>query len=85
MKVKVTLTKQQILNIPKLTPKKTAKEIATEYGISRDMVWYWIRKLRKKGIKVTTQSRGRKGILDCGISMSKETFFDTLRKHFIID
>ena len=52
------LTKRQVLSIPKLLKKKTIGEIAKQFGVSWQNIWYWIGRLRKKGIKVVTGKRG---------------------------
>ena len=62
--MKSKLTKQQVLAIPKLLEKKSVGEIAVKYQVSWTSIWYWIRKLRDKGIECKTRKKGRIGLLD---------------------
>lgn len=64
--MKNKLTKQQVLAIPKLLETKSVsvKEIAVKYQVGLATIWYWIRKLRDKGIECKTRKKGRMGLLD---------------------
>lgn len=62
--MKNKLTKQQVLAIPKLLETKSVEEIAVKYQVSWTSIWYWIRKLRDKGIECKTRKQGRIGLLD---------------------
>mgnify|MGYP001558696786 CR=1 FL=1 len=69
MKKTDKLTKKQVLAIPIFLNKGyrgheyTVKMIADRYGVSWQAIWYWIKKLRLKGIECKTQKRGSKSIL----------------------
>lgn len=57
------LTKEQVLSIPGLLTHKTSKQVARELGVSPYAIFYWIRKLRDKGIPVQARPRGRTALL----------------------
>ena len=63
MKKTDKLTRKQVLSIPKLLKRKNVREVAEHFGVSWQAVWYWIKKLRLKGIECKTQKRGSKSIL----------------------
>jgi len=57
------LTKEQVMNIPKLLETCCVREVAEKYNITWQAVWYWVKKLRSKGIVIKTRSKGRKELL----------------------
>ena len=58
MASKDKLNKKQILAIPRLLKKNTIGGVAKKYNVSWQAIWYWINRLRKKGIKVETRKSG---------------------------
>ena len=52
------LTKKQVFAIPELLKKKSIGEIAKQYGVSWQSIYYWILRLREKGIEVHTRKQG---------------------------
>ena len=61
--IKHRLTKKEVLSIPKKLPKKTMQEVADEFGVSWQSIWYWVGRLRKSGIAVETRKRGKSPII----------------------
>lgn len=64
MRKKVRLSKEQVLSIPEKLKESTPGEIGIEFGVSRESIMYWIRKLRTKGVVLTTRKRGPVGLLE---------------------
>lgn len=64
MKTSDKLTKEQVLAIPKLLRSKSMAEVGREYGVSFQAIWYWVKKLRQKGVGVRTRRKGQKGLLE---------------------
>jgi len=58
MAKKDKLTKKQVFSIPKLLDKKSIGRIAKDFNVSWQAIWYWVGRLRKRGIKVKTRKRG---------------------------
>jgi len=58
MAKKDILTKKQILVIPTLLKKLSIREIAEKYEVSWQAIFYWIKQLRKRGVKVKTRPQG---------------------------
>lgn len=56
--MKNKLTKKQVFKIPQMLKNKSIGEIAKDYNVSWQAVWYWIGRLKKAGIKVETRKRG---------------------------
>ena len=54
------LTKKQVFAIPELLKKKTIGEVAKQYSVSWQGIWYHIQKLREVGVEVITRKRGSK-------------------------
>ena len=63
MKKTDKLTKKQVLAIPKLLKSKSMTALAKEWGVSFQAIYYWVGRLRKKGIEVKTRQRGHKSFL----------------------
>ena len=59
MKSTDKLSKNQVMAIPKHLLEKSIGEIAREYNVSWQAVWYWIGRMRAKGIKIKTRPRGK--------------------------
>lgn len=57
------LTKEQVLSIPDMLKTNTIRVVALHFQVSPYAIFYWIRKLRKKGVVVETRPRGRAGLL----------------------
>lgn len=57
------LTREQVLSISSLLETKTPREISEGFGVSQQAIFYWIGKLRKKGVHVREFKRGRKSLL----------------------
>ncbi len=58
MGIKNKLNKKQVFSIPKLLRKKTIGEVAEDYKVSWQAVWYWIGRLKKSGMKIETRKKG---------------------------
>jgi transposase len=64
------LTKKQVMAIPIFLNQGyrgriwTIGMIAKRYGVSWQAIFYWVKKLREKGIEVKTRKRGQVGLLD---------------------
>jgi len=54
------LTKQQVLSIPKLLQKKCVREVAEDFGVTWQAVWYWIKRLRVAGVGIETRKKGQR-------------------------
>ena len=52
------LNKQQVFDIPKLTETMSMVKIAKYYGVTDQAIYYWVRRLRAKGIKPKTRKPG---------------------------
>ena len=59
----ITLTKRQVLAIPTLLKKKSIGQVAKKYGVSWQAVYYWVKILRERGIKIELRKRGKKPLL----------------------
>jgi biotin operon repressor len=46
------LSKEQIAKIPELLKTKTTEELATEYGVSKQNINYWINRFKSKGVVI---------------------------------
>ena len=63
------LTKKQVLSIPTFLNKGyrgkewTIKMVADRYKVSEQAIYYWIRELRKRGVKVKTRKQGQTSLL----------------------
>ena len=58
MASKDKLNKKQILAIPRLLKKNTIGGVAKKYNVSWQAIWYWINRLRKKGINLDEDELG---------------------------
>lgn len=63
MKEEKQLSKEEVLQIPKLVESMRIGDIADSFGVSRSSIKHWIAKLRKIGYEVKTK-KGRKGLLE---------------------
>lgn len=63
MAKKDKISKEQVLNIPKLLNAMSMAEVARHYGVSDQAIYYWVRRLREKGVKVITRNRGCKSVI----------------------
>jgi len=63
MKKTDKLTEKQVLSIPKMLKTMSVGELATEWGVSWQAIWYWVDRLRKKGIKINTRPKGQTSFL----------------------
>ena len=70
MKSSDKLTKKQILAIPVFLNdgyrgrEYSIRMIAERYQVSWQAVWYWVKKLRSRGVKIKTRQKGSKSTLD---------------------
>lgn len=53
--MKSILTKDQVLQIPKLKETMSLREVAIHFGCSREAISYWTRRLRSEGFDVKNQ------------------------------
>lgn len=63
MAKKGKLNKQQVLDIPKLLETMSMAQIAKHYGVVDQAIYYWVRRLREKGISIKTRSPGSKSVI----------------------
>lgn len=73
MKYTDKLTKKQVLAIPVFLNEDyrgniwTIKKVADRYKVTEQAIYYWIRQLRKKSIKVNIRKQGQRGLLETDI------------------
>jgi len=53
------MTREQVLLIPKLLPENSIKQVAVRFNVTWQTIWYWVKKLREKGVDIKTKKRGR--------------------------
>ena len=53
------LTREQILSIPaRLKEVETIDAVAREFDVSWQAIYYWIKELRRRGVKIKTRAQG---------------------------
>lgn len=62
-KFRPKLTKEQVEKIPELLKRLNIDEVAVEYGVSWQAIWYWIRELRRRGVECHVGPKGRPPLL----------------------
>lgn len=63
MKKTDKLKRAQVFAIPKLLEKQSVGEIADDFGVSWQAIWYWIIRLRSSGVVVKTRKKGQTGMV----------------------
>ena len=69
MKSTDKLNKKQVMAIPVYLNKGyrgkeyTIKMVADRYKVSEQAIYYWIRQLRKRGIKIKTRKQGQVSLI----------------------
>ena len=58
MAEKNKLTKKQVLDIPRLLKTMSMGEVARHYRVTDQAIYYWVRRLREKGVKIKTRKPG---------------------------
>ena len=58
MATKDKLSKRQVYAIPKLLEKKSIGEVARQYGVTWQTIFYWVKRLRETGMEIKTRPPG---------------------------